>query len=64
MEIQSNDVTVDQLNTTKELLSLRVNKVGVSETVVTTEGNNRIRIDIPGQYDSGTIVDSLQKQGS
>lgn len=63
MEIQSNDVTVDQLNTTKELLSLRVNKVGVSETVVTTEGNNRIRIDIPGQYDSGTIVDSLQKTG-
>ena len=63
MEIQSNDVTVDQLNTTKELLSLRVNKVGVSETVVTTEGNNRIRIDIPGQYDSKTIVDSLQKTG-
>ena len=63
MEIQSDDVTVDQLNTTKELLSLRVNKVGVSETVVTTEGNNRIRIDIPGQYDSGTIVDSLQKTG-
>lgn len=63
MEIQSDDVTVDQLNTTKELLSLRVNKVGVSETVVTTEGNNRIRIDIPGQYDSKTIVDSLQQTG-
>lgn len=63
MEIQDKDVTADQLNTTKELLSLRVNKVGVSETVVTTEGNNRIRIDIPGQYDSKAIVDSLQKTG-
>lgn len=63
MEIEAKDVTVDQLNTTKELLSLRVNKVGVSETTVTTEGNNRIRIDIPGQYDSKSIVDSLQKTG-
>lgn len=63
MEIESNDVTADQLNTTKELLSLRVNKVGVSETSVTTEGKNRIRIDIPGQYDSKNIVDSLQQTG-
>ncbi|MGG5462561.1 protein translocase subunit SecD [Clostridium sp. B9] len=63
MEIQGDNVTVDQLNRTKELLSLRVNKVGVSETTVNTEGDNKIRIDIPGQYDSKAIVDSLQKTG-
>ena len=63
MEIQESNVTKDDLDKTKELLSLRVNKVGVAETVVSTEGSNRIRIDIPGQYDSKNIVDSLQKTG-
>jgi len=27
---------------------MRVNKMGVSETLVAKEGNNRIRIEIPG----------------
>ncbi|GKU23849.1 protein translocase subunit SecD [Clostridium folliculivorans] len=64
MEIQSDKtVSKDDLNKTKEMLSLRVNKAGVAETVVTTEGNKRIRIDIPGQYDSKSIVDSLSKTG-
>ncbi|SHE54199.1 protein translocase subunit SecD [Clostridium fallax] len=63
MEIQSDKVTPEQLESTKESLQLRVNKVGVSETVVTTEGNNRIRIDIPGKFDSKAIVDTLSKTG-
>ena len=63
MEIQSDKVTPEELQNTKESLSLRVNKVGVSETVVTTEGNNRIRIDIPGKFDSKSIVDVLGKTG-
>ncbi|WP_238884969.1 protein translocase subunit SecD [Clostridium sp. YIM B02551] len=63
MEMQEDKVSTDDRDKTKEMLSLRVNKVGVSETVVTTEGEKRIRIDIPGQYDSKTIVDSLNKTG-
>lgn len=63
MEIQEDDVTKEQLENTKEQLALRVNKVGVAETVVTTEGDNRIRVDIPGQYDSSEIVDSLSQSG-
>lgn len=63
MEIQSDKITPEQLESTKESLQLRVNKVGVSETVVTTEGNNRIRIDIPGKFDSKAIVDTLSKTG-
>ena len=63
MEIQDEDVTSEQLNNTKEQLELRVNKVGVSETVVTTEGDKRIRVDIPGQYDSSEIVNSLSQSG-
>ena len=63
MEIQDEEVSKEDLEKTKEQLSLRVNKIGVAETVVSTEGDRRIRIDIPGQYDSGTLVDSLQKTG-
>jgi protein-export SecD/SecF family membrane protein len=64
MEIQSNKaVPKADLDKTKEMISLRVNKAGVAETVVTTEGSKRIRVDIPGQYDSKSIVDSLSKTG-
>lgn len=64
MEIKSDQVTNDDLEKTKELLALRVNKVGVAETVVTTEGEKRIRIDIPGAFDSSEIVSSLSKSGN
>lgn len=63
MEIQQDEVSEDVLNRVKELLALRVNKIGVSETVVATEGDKRVRVDIPGQYDSNAIVESLSKTG-
>ncbi|NLK95510.1 MAG: protein translocase subunit SecD [Clostridiales bacterium] len=63
MEIQDDEVTAEDLEKTKSQLELRVNKIGVSETVVATEGDKRIRIDIPGVYDSSEIVDSLSKTG-
>ncbi len=63
LEIMDKEVKPEELERTKELLNLRVNKIGVSETVVTTEGNRRIRIDIPGMYDSQGIVDALSKTG-
>ena len=57
MEIQDEEVSKEDLEKTKEQLSLRVNKIGVAETVVSTEGDRRIRIDIPAQ------VESLGKTG-
>ena len=63
MEIQKDDVTSEELESTKQHLELRVNKLGVSETIVTTEGNKRIRVDIPGQFDSNEIVTSLSQSG-
>lgn len=63
MEIQSDEVSEEQLNRVKELLALRVNTIGVAETVVTTEGDKRVRVDIPGQYDSSSVVDTLTKTG-
>ncbi|PRR81222.1 protein translocase subunit SecD [Clostridium vincentii] len=64
MEIQDKDITKEDLDKTKKQLELRVNKIGVSETVVTTEGDKRIRVDIPGQFDSASIVESLSKTGT
>lgn len=63
MEIQQDEVSAEDLEKTKEHLELRVNKVGVAETVVATEGDKRVRVDIPGQFNSSEIVDSLSKTG-
>lgn len=63
MEIQEDTVTDEDLEKTKSQLELRVNKIGVSETVIATEGDKRIRIDIPGVYDSSSIVTNLEKTG-
>lgn len=68
MEITDEDLSKDDLDKdlekTKQLLDLRVNKLGVAETTVTVEGDRRIRVDIPGQFDSKEIVDSLSQTGN
>lgn len=64
MEIVDEDVSSDVLERTKQLLELRVNKIGVAETVVTVEGDKRIRLDIPGAFNSSEIVDGLTKTGN
>lgn len=62
-EIQADKVDEDTINRTVELLSMRVNKLGVSETVVTREGQKRIRIEIPGKFDAKEVVDGIAKTG-
>lgn len=68
MEITDQNLSGEELQKnlekTKQLLDLRVNKLGVAETTVTIEGDRRIRVDIPGEFNSKEIVDSLQKTGN
>ncbi|WP_195989234.1 protein translocase subunit SecD [Clostridium sp. D53t1_180928_C8] len=64
MEIQDDNVTKEDLEKTRQLIDLRVNKLGVAETSVTAEGERRIRVEIPGEYDSKDLVDSLSKTGN
>lgn len=64
MEIQDEDVSKEVVQRTKQLLELRVNKIGISETVVTVEGDKRIRVDIPGAFDSNEIVENLTQTGN
>jgi preprotein translocase subunit SecD len=61
--VSTEKVSTETLERTKELLSTRVNKMGVSETSVTIEGENRIRIDIPGKFDAKSINETLVKTG-
>ena len=63
MEVEADNLKEEELASVKTLLDLRVNRIGVSETVSTTEGSNRVRIDIPGVYNSSDIVTSLQTTG-
>ncbi|HBC96945.1 MAG TPA: protein translocase subunit SecD [Clostridium sp.] len=62
-EIQGNNVDQKTMDRTVELLSMRVNKLGVSETVVAREGQKRIRIDIPGKFDAKEVIDGVAKTG-
>ncbi|HSN58971.1 MAG TPA: protein translocase subunit SecD [Clostridiaceae bacterium] len=62
-EIQEETVDQDTMNRTIELISMRVNKMGVSETVVSQEGAKRIRIEIPGEFDAQQVLNSVAKTG-
>lgn len=62
-EIQGDNVDQKTIDRTIELISMRVNKLGVSETTVTREGKKRIRIEIPGKYDAKSVIDSVGKTG-
>lgn len=62
-EIVDEDVTKETLQRTRELLALRVNKFGLSEPIVTIEGDKRIRIDLAGVFDSDDIVKTLTSTG-
>jgi len=62
-EVQGGKVDAKTLDRAIELISMRVNKMGVSETLVAKEGNNRIRIEIPGMFDSKVVLDTVAKSG-
>jgi preprotein translocase subunit SecD len=64
MEIQQDKVSTDERERTIELLSMRVNKMGVSETTITQEGAKKIRIDIPDKFDTKEVLDTVGKTGN
>ncbi|MGL5149524.1 MAG: protein translocase subunit SecD [Clostridium sp.] len=63
-DISDSDELQKTLDKTKQLIELRVNKLGVAETIVTVEGDKRIRVDIPGASNSNDIAESLTKTGN
>lgn len=63
LEIQEKDVKAEDLERVRELLNMRVNSTGATDATLITEGTNRIRVDIPGKYETKNIVDMLSQTG-
>ncbi|MDR0357318.1 MAG: protein translocase subunit SecF, partial [Clostridiales Family XIII bacterium] len=63
MEAQTQDVPNDELeqimNQTQSVIERRVNEMGLSETVVTIEGENRIRAEMPGADNAEQAIESI-----
>jgi len=53
-------VTTPKLEQARDIIDQRVNATGVSEAEVTTQGNNQVIIEIPGERRAG-IVDEVGK---
>lgn len=63
MEIKDENVNTSVINRTIELISMRLDKDGVKEIPVTQEGGNRIRIEIPGEFDTDNVLKTIGKTG-
>lgn len=63
MEVKADKVDANIVERTIDLISRRINKLGVSEISVTREGDKRIRIEIPGQFDTKSVLNTVGKTG-
>lgn len=63
LEVQAQNLDAEGLDRVRSLINLRVDSTGAVDPTITTEGTNRIRVDIPGKYESAGIVEQLSKTG-
>ncbi|KAF5061024.1 Protein translocase subunit SecDF [anaerobic digester metagenome] len=63
LEVQAPNLDAAGLDRVRSLINLRVDATGAVDPTITTEGTNRIRVDIPGKYQSANIVEQLSKTG-
>ncbi|MEG0133960.1 MAG: protein translocase subunit SecD [Clostridium sp.] len=63
MEIKDENIDQEVVDRTIELFSMRVDKDGVSEIPITQEGKNRIRIEIPGEFNTDKVLETIGKTG-
>ncbi len=64
LEVQAEDIDAQGLERVRELVNMRVNSTGAIDASITTEGTKRIRVDIPGEYQTKEIVETLSKTGN
>ncbi len=50
------DTTKDQMNKAREIISRRVNALGLTEPVVQVQGNNRILVEMPGESNPDRLI--------
>src|SRR5215210_7014018 len=56
------NVTAESLDEAKAIIDARVNGSGVSEAEVTTEGNQYVVVEIPGDSSRSDLVEVVQRQ--
>ena len=52
---------VKLMNQTQAVIEERVNQMGLAEPVVTVEGQNRIRVELPGAEDAEDAIEQIGK---
>jgi protein-export membrane protein, SecD/SecF family len=62
-EIKDANVNQDTVNRAVQQIKERVDKFGVVDPVVVKEGENKIRIEIPGMYDQQKALEYIGKTG-
>lgn len=64
LEVQAENLDAAGLERVRELVNMRVNSTGAVDATITTEGSKRIRVDIPGEYQTKELVETLSKTGN
>lgn len=62
-EVQGENVDAETMDRTVQLIKERVDKFGVIDPTIQKEGENRIRIEIPGMYDQKEALEFIGKTG-
>ncbi|WP_010233514.1 protein translocase subunit SecD [Clostridium arbusti] len=62
-QITDKNVSDATMQRTINLLDLRVNKMGVSETSVAKEGTDKIRVNVPGKFNPDEVLKNIGKTG-
>ncbi len=57
------DISDDDLETSRTIIESRVNALGASEATVQVQGNNQILVQIPGLSDTQTALETIGKTG-
>lgn len=60
---ESQEVTLEQLNTARSIVDSRVNALGVSEPLIQIAGNRRILVELPGIEDPEQAVAAIKETG-
>lgn len=63
MEIKEDNVDDEVVTRTMELIKLRIDPEGVKEVQVSQEGEKRIKIEIPGEFDTDGVIETVAKTG-
>lgn len=63
MEIKDESTDESVLSRTMELIKMRLDPDGVKDVLISEEGDNRVRIEIPGEFNTDSVIETVGKTG-